>query len=377
MKVKSIKSILLVLPLLMSCGGAESSSADTSSNSDPSSVSDSQTSSEDSVEESSPDESSEDSSSEESSVEESSSDAGSNITVDAYVSAVSNTAPIMIAGSYNGESVDYVVSSYPVVYNASRQNNSLSVYANVAQEYGNLYGTNGFPQAGLFIRTDLENDATQADNISDFLATFDSDVADIISGASNTASLMDSYSTDEEVQSTRFGFNKTTLQACQENNLLSFISAENNPSISDFEAFSNLGYSVSSDQLSSYYPSNASVSNSEDASYSFSVTSPAGAPAAAFARYASNDNVTIASDTSLVRAAFTAAESDFIVFDSSNGLKLAGDNYKLVRMVTFGNLYVVSTGNDDDGVMDNDDYIVSYGEGLIPDLAFKAVYAAE
>ncbi len=300
-----------------------------------------------------------------------------NITVDAYVSAVSNTAPVMIAGTYNGENVDYVVSSYPVIYNASKQNNSLSVYSNVAEEFGNLYGTNGFPQAGLFIRSDLENDSSEASNISDFLATFDSDVNDIISGAENAASLMDSYSTDSEVQSTRFGFNNTTLKACQEDNLLSFISAENNPSVDGFAKFESLGYSVTSDQLSSYYPTNSSVSASSSSSYDYSITCPAGAPAAAFARYASNDSLTIASDTSLVRAAFTTAESDFIVFDSSNGLKLAGDNYKLVRMVTFGNLYVVSTGNDEDGVLDDDDYVLSYGENLIPDLAFKAVYCTE
>ena len=300
-----------------------------------------------------------------------------NITVDAYVSAVSNTSPIMIAGSFNGEPVDYVVSSYPVIYNASKQNNSLSIYSNVAEEYGKTYGTEGFPQAGLFIRTDLENDASEAENINDFLAKFDSDVDDIIAGAANAASLMDAYSTDDEEQSARFGFSKTTLQACQEDNLLSFISAENNPSLEEFERFSELGYSVSSDQLSSYYGVQTSLSQASGANYEYSVTCPSGAPSAAFARYASNDTMTIASDTSLVRAAFTAAESDFIVFDSSNGLKLAGDNYKLVRMVTFGNLYVVSTGNDEDGVLDNDDYIVSYGENLIPDLAFKAVYCTE
>ena len=69
--------------------------------------------------------------------------------------------------------------------------------------------------------------------------------------------------------------------------------------------------------------------------------------------------------------------SDFIVFDSVNGVKLSKANqnaYKLVRMVTFGNLYIVSTGNDEDNTLSNDDYIVSYGENLVPDLAFKAVY---
>ena len=44
-------------------------------------------------------------------------------------------------------------------------------------------------------------------------------------------------------------------------------------------------------------------------------------------------------------------------------------------MLTFGNLYVVATGNDDNDHLDESDLIVGYGENLVPDLAFKAVYS--
>ena len=43
-------------------------------------------------------------------------------------------------------------------------------------------------------------------------------------------------------------------------------------------------------------------------------------------------------------------------------------------MVTFGNLYLLGTGNDEDQKLSEDDVILGFGENLIPDLAFKAVY---
>ena len=125
--------------------------------------------------------------------------------------------------------------------------------------------------------------------------------------------------------------------------------------------------------LASCAPSSSSTGPVNSSELRFTIISPQGAPAASLARYGKSGKLTLA-QAQQVRAAFTSAESDFIIFDSVNGLKLAGDNYRLARMVTFGNLYVISTGNDDDGVMDDEDNIFSYGEGLVPDMAFKKVY---
>ena len=74
---------------------------------------------------------------------------------------------------------------------------------------------------------------------------------------------------------------------------------------------------------------------------------------------------------------FVNKNADFVIFDAVNGVKqskLNNNSYKLVRMVTFGNLYIVATGNDEDQKISDEDMIVSYGEGLVPDLAFKAVF---
>jgi len=298
------------------------------------------------------------------------------ISADAYVSSVSETAPILIAGDYEGTAVDYVVSSYPVIYNASLRNSKLSVYADVAEEFSKAYGTEGFPQAGLFIKKSLAEDESQKEGINGFLADFDADVDDLIAGGAQAIKYMSAYSEDLSEQASRFGFNQNILKGSQEKNGLSFIANGDNPTLEGFAKFKDpLGIDVTNDQLSSFYGVDFSA-QSYRSDKAFSVTCPQGAPAAALARYASSDELTLTQPAN-VSAAFTKGEEDFIVFDSVNGLKLSaknGGNYLLARMVTFGNLYVVSTGNDEDGVLSNDDYIVSYGEGLVPDLAFKAVY---
>ncbi|MFA6624935.1 MAG: hypothetical protein WCS80_04160, partial [Bacilli bacterium] len=75
--------------------------------------------------------------------------------IDGYLDSVSATAPIMVSGKSEGRNVDYVISSYPVIYNATLKNTKLSVKENLAEKFGTKYSTDGFPQAGLFIKTSL------------------------------------------------------------------------------------------------------------------------------------------------------------------------------------------------------------------------------
>lgn len=300
--------------------------------------------------------------------------------IDAYVSAVSDTAPILISGKYNSIDVDYVVSSYPVILQARTQSGkALTEAVDIAEEFGKKYQTDGFPQAGLFIKTSIENDQSQADNIISFLNSFDKATADLVNGGQKAVEYINSYNSDVEQQKLRFGFNAGVIKNSQAENKLAFITKEQNPSADQFKVFSEpLGVNIKEADLSKYYPTNMTgqTSETEMDELAFKVTSPQGAPASAVAKYASSTNLEI-TQPAQVQAAFTKGESDFIIFDSVNGLKLSaknGNNYKLVRMVTYGNLYVVSTGNDEDNKFSSDDYIVSYGQGLVPDLAFKAVY---
>lgn len=301
---------------------------------------------------------------------------------DYYVSDVAATASVMVSGKIEGKEVDYVISSYPVIFASmanSEKKTNLSIYADVKEEFSKKYSTSGFPQAGLFIKSELLNDTTKAAEINSFLKTFDTDVADLVNGGTQAVSFMNSYSSDSTVQSDRFGFKSQVIANIQKNNSLAFINREDNPNAAELKKFSEpLSINIEESDLGSYYSSEIPSSASVLTSTPFSIITPKGAPSAAFARYASDTaNLSIAAP-SQVSSTFTSKSSDFIIFDSVNGCKLAKKNsssYKLVRMVTYGNLYIVATGNDKDGKMDEGDVIVGYGENLVPDLAFKAVYS--
>lgn len=182
--------------------------------------------------------------------------ASMNLTVDAYGSSVSDTAPVLKSGMYQGERVDYVVSSYPVITQIlldDTKPTDVQVVADIAEEYGKKYGTDGFPQAGLFIKKSLQDDDSRRDEIEHFLSLFDEDVLDLIDGASKAVSNLEAYG-DLMTQQARFGFNANVLSKSQEQNGLAFLSANKNPSAEEFLAFSSLGISLPEGILSTYYP---------------------------------------------------------------------------------------------------------------------------
>lgn len=354
--MKFNKIVSLSLPVLLILAGCSKSAASSSSTASTSSSQDSS-----------------------SSLDSSSSSAKEAIQIDAYGSAVSDTAAVMIAGKSEGTNVDYVVSSQPVVFAAMAKNKNLTIKADIAKAFSEKFGTNGFPQAGLFIKKTLSDDTTKKGDIESFLKSYDTDVADLIAGGTATAALMDTFG-DATAQKGRFGTHSTVLKAVQKTNGLSFLSKEKNPDVAGFAKFKDpLKIDVQAANLSSYYSESLPEATTAMDSLSFSVASPIGAPSVAFARYASDTENYVTEAPTAVSAEFASGTKDFIVFDSVNGLALSkknSGNYLLVRMVTFGNLYLVATGNDTDGTFSNDDFIYGFGENKVPDLAFKAVYGA-
>ena len=299
------------------------------------------------------------------------------IHVDSYVADVSATAPIMVSGKYSGADVDYVVSSYPVIFQAKQQNTKLSVYSDVANLFGERYQTEGFPQAGLFMKASLL-ETVPPTSINSFLKGVDESLTDLVSGGTQAIANMNAYNSDVEEQKSYFGYPAPVLRNVQATNGMAFIERSKNPSLEEYRKFEEpLGISLSENDVSSYYTSEIPTETEVASTLNFSVTVPMGAPNAVFSKFAGSSNLTITSPAN-VKAAFAAKQADFIIFDSVNGVNLSKANqgaYKLVRMITFGNLYVVSTGHDENGQLDESDNIVGYGENLVPDLAFKAVYS--
>lgn len=106
---------------------------------------------------------------------------------------------------------------------------------------------------------------------------------------------------------------------------------------------------------------------------SIRVISPTGAPTLAL--YNKIEQLTTNSVPTNVAAQLLADNYDAVVFDFYNGLKSQKANsghYKLARILTAGNLYLVGINHDTEP--GEGDKIVSFGEGLLPDLAYQELY---
>ncbi len=110
---------------------------------------------------------------------------------------------------------------------------------------------------------------------------------------------------------------------------------------------------------------------------SLSIVTPKGAPVLAFYDQIENENYTrVTADA--ISALWTGEQSpDVIVVDLTSGVKAIenGAAYKLAAIITFGNFYLASTGNDDNDTMDAEDRIVLFGnENMLPSKLWHYLY---
>ena len=84
------------------------------------------------------------------------------------------------------------------------------------------------------------------------------------------------------------------------------------------------------------------------------IISPTGAPAVAFYNYATNENYTTNGTPANILSGMTQNGNDIVVIDTLSGLNAIKDAdapYQILATITFGNFYLVGTGNDDDQKM--------------------------
>ena len=104
---------------------------------------------------------------------------------------------------------------------------------------------------------------------------------------------------------------------------------------------------------------------------------PTGAPAIAMAAFAMTENFETVTDPSTIVPMMASGQVDVAVLPTNVGataITVKKVPFKMLCTVTFGNLYVASTGKDTDGVMDANDYIVSFQKGAVPDKIFHYVH---
>ena len=104
---------------------------------------------------------------------------------------------------------------------------------------------------------------------------------------------------------------------------------------------------------------------------------PTGAPAVAMAGLATEEGFITDTDPSKILAMMVAGNADVAVLPTNVGVQAInkqGLPFKMLCTITFGNFYVASTGHDDNGVMDETDYIVAFQQGAVPDKVFHYVH---
>lgn len=114
--------------------------------------------------------------------------------------------------------------------------------------------------------------------------------------------------------------------------------------------------------------------------HNLSIITPTGAPALAFYNLAKDANFESNSDASAIVPMMKQGLKDIVVLPTNVGVNAIVNqqvDYKIAATITFGNLFVASTGHDDDNVMDKDDYIILFQQGSVPDLIFHSVYGDE
>ena len=121
--------------------------------------------------------------------------------------------------------------------------------------------------------------------------------------------------------------------------------------------------------------------NGEYSRSSLSIITPTGAPALAFYNYAGLSNFETNSVPANIVSLMAAGQKDVVVLPTNAGMqaitKANGVPYKIAATITFGNFYIVSTGHDDDGVMDATDTILLFQKNNVPDKIFHYIYGDE
>lgn len=112
------------------------------------------------------------------------------------------------------------------------------------------------------------------------------------------------------------------------------------------------------------------------------VASPSGSPAVALYKYLADiDHLEVNSDATAVLAYFTSTETskkkDVIFAPTNAGISAIVNNnapYKIAATVTFGNFYLIATGLDSDGTLNDGDKVLAFQQKGVAGKLFDYVY---
>ncbi|MBO6280007.1 MAG: hypothetical protein J6M95_00295 [Bacilli bacterium] len=257
---------------------------------------------------------------------------------------------------------DYIFTAQPVVF--ATQSKGFSVYKNVQTDF--LEKTDKrIIQASIFVNNNSDKSKVDA-----FLNSIKNDVESGINDPTLIKAGIEKAGSNE-AQASRFGVAAGPAFNVTKNNngfSLGFEYAnEIKDEIKSFVSLINPSIRSIDDELF-YVPSELT-----EVDYSsLKIVCPSGAPAVAFYNYAENENFLAAAPM----AQFSTNNYDIIVAPTHGGIKELNNaaNYKIAATITFGNMYILSTGKDEDGVMNEGDHVLYFQENDLPGKVFKYLY---
>ena len=263
--------------------------------------------------------------------------------------------------------LDYIFTAQPIVFATSSK--GFQVSSNVQNDFKIKSSGKRIIQASVFI-----NKNTSVNKASLFLNKLSEDINEGVANP-NLIKAGIAQAGSQEQQQNIFGvpagaaFNVTN----NDNGFsLGFESAEDiKDEISSFVSI--LNPSITSISDSYYFSSN--VSNPEESFSDLKIVCPSGAPAVAFYNHALDPNF----ETAAPMSQFLTNKYDVIVAPTHGGMdKLinAGANYTIAATITFGNMYILSTGRDKDSIMNKGDKVLYFQENDLPGKVFNYLYGS-
>ena len=268
--------------------------------------------------------------------------------------------------------VDYVLVAEPSMTPALSKNAKASQYASISEEYAKKSGNKPIMQASVFV-----NDNADADKVNAFLGTLEKDIAAFIENPAVIDSSIAGMSETEA--SAKLGVpSLAVLKAVSKNGNrmgLGYKNAfENKAAIDNFLTLFGLTAAESA-----YYKGQSTAPESYE--LDLKIACPSGAPAVALYKHLKEPEAKLeinASATNVVAYLAPNSSKDIVIAPTNAGITAINKKnapFKLAATITFGNFYLAATGNDANGKLDPDDYVVAFQQNNVPDKIFRYVYS--
>ena len=261
---------------------------------------------------------------------------------------------------------DYIFTAQPVVFATASK--GYSVFKNVQTDFVTKTSGKRIIQASVFI-----NKNTDINKASLFLENLKKDINDGVNDPTLIRAGIAKAGSSVEEQQAKYGVAagaayNVTLQSNGFSLGFAYAS-EIKSEVSEFVSIINP--SISSIDDSYFFEKDI---DDDDANFSdLKIVCPTGAPAVAFYNYALNDKF----ETAPPISQFMTNNYDVIVAPTHGGMdKLinANANYQIAATITFGNMYILSTGRDADNIMNKGDRVLYFSENDLPGRVFNYLY---